>query len=107
MLYTSPDLEQGMDRICPIPRDIEVVLDCDEGPGVKGDAPELLPLADHVNDGLVPVGLEIPGLKPVGISESLFGKGTAGGSLEISFKIEGFLPIAEGNCSFYAPGSVF
>ena len=31
--------------------------------GVQRDAPELLPLADHVDDGLVPVGLEVPDLE--------------------------------------------
>jgi hypothetical protein len=34
------------------------------------------------------------------ILESFFGKGTAGGTLKVFFKIEGFLPVTEGNCSF-------
>ena len=56
-------LEEGMARICPVPVGLQVVLDGDEGLGLQGDAPEFLALADHVNDGLVPVGLEIPDLE--------------------------------------------
>jgi len=41
------------------------------------------------------------------ISESFFGKGTAGRALKVFFKIKGFLPVIESNCSFYTPGSVF
>lgn len=41
------------------------------------------------------------------ISESFLGKGTTGRALEVIFKIKGFLPVIEGNCSFYKPGSVF
>ena len=40
-------------------------------------------------------------------SESFFGKGATGRALEVFFKIKGFLPVTEGNCSFYAPGFVF
>ena len=41
------------------------------------------------------------------ISEAFLSKGTAGSTLKVFFKIEGLLPIMEGNCSFYAPGFVF
>ena len=41
------------------------------------------------------------------ISESFLGKGTAGRAFEVIFEIESFLPVIEGNCSFYTPGSVF
>jgi hypothetical protein len=43
----------------------------------------------------------------VDISEPFFGKGTAGRAFEIFFEIEGFLPVTEGDRSFYAPGFVF
>ena len=56
-------LEEGMAGICPIAIGLQVVVDGNEGPGVQGDAPELLALADDINDGLVAVGLEIPGLE--------------------------------------------
>ena len=36
-------------------------------------------------------------------SESFFCKGTAGGSFKVFFKIEGFLSVIEGNCSFHMP----
>lgn len=41
-------LEERMARISPIPSDLEVAFDGKQGPGVQGDAPELLPFADHV-----------------------------------------------------------
>jgi len=52
-------LEEGMVWICPVPARLQVILDGDEGPGVQRDAPELLPLADHVDDCLVTVEFEI------------------------------------------------
>ena len=40
------------------------------------------------------------------IFQSLFfGKGAARGALEVFFEIESFLPVVEGNCGFYVPGS--
>jgi hypothetical protein len=41
------------------------------------------------------------------ISEAFLGKGTAGRALRLFFKVEGLLPVMEGNRSFYAPGFVF
>ena len=51
--------EEGMSMICSIPGSFQVVLYGDEGVGIQGDAPEFLAFADNVNDGLIPVGLEI------------------------------------------------
>ena len=59
----AQSLEQGMIGIGPIFGGLQVFLDGEEGPGAQGDAPELLPLSDHINDGLVAVGLEIPNLE--------------------------------------------
>jgi len=56
-------LKQGLSWIGPIPGGFQVILDGKEGPGGQGDPPELFPLADNVNDGLVPVGLEITDLE--------------------------------------------
>ena len=53
-------IEEGMIGIGPIPGGLQVILDGDEGLSLQGDAPEFLALTDDVNDGLVPVGLEIP-----------------------------------------------
>jgi hypothetical protein len=53
------------------------------------------------------LGVEPRQVIVVDISESLFGKGTAGRAFEIFFEIEGFLPVTEGDGSFYAPGFVF
>jgi len=39
--------------------------------------------------------------------ESLFGKGTPGAALQVSLKIDGFLPVSESNRSFYMPGFIF
>ena len=39
--------------------------------------------------------------------ESLLGKGTPGGALKVSLKIDGFLPGSESNRSFYMPGFIF
>jgi hypothetical protein len=36
-------LEEGVVRICPVPGGLVVIPDVGEGPGVQGDAPELLP----------------------------------------------------------------
>jgi hypothetical protein len=41
------------------------------------------------------------------ILESFFGKGAAGRTLKVFFKIEGFPSVSEGNGSFYTPGFVF
>jgi len=41
------------------------------------------------------------------ISQSFLGKGTTGWALEIFFKIKGFSPVSESNCTFYRPGFVF
>ena len=60
--------EEGMAWICPVPVCLQVVLYGDEGVGVQGDAPEFLAFADHVNDGLIPVGLEILNLKAANLS---------------------------------------
>ena len=50
-------LEEGTSRICSIPGSLQVIFDGEKGFSFQGDAPEFLPLPDHVNDGLVPVGL--------------------------------------------------
>jgi len=55
--------EEGMGRICSIPGSLQIVPDGDESVGVQGDAPEFLAFADHVNDSLIPIGLEIAYLK--------------------------------------------
>ena len=55
----SQSLEKGIIWICSIPGSLQVVFDGEKGLGVQGDAAELLTLADDINDGLVPIGLEI------------------------------------------------
>lgn len=57
-------LEEGMTGICPVPGGLQVVLDGDQGFTVHGDSSKLIPLADDINDGLVPVGLRSPILRP-------------------------------------------
>ena len=52
-----------MARTCTVPRRLQIVVDGGEGVGMQGDPPELLSLAEDVDDGLVPVGLEIPDLE--------------------------------------------
>ena len=48
-----------MNRFCPIPCGLEIILDGKEGLGLEWDAPEPLPFTDDIDDSLVPVGLEI------------------------------------------------
>ena len=56
-------LEEGMAWVCAVPGGLQVVLDGEKGPGVQGDAAELLTLPDDINDGLVPIGPEIADLE--------------------------------------------
>ena len=48
-----------MNGLCSISGSLVIILDGEKGLGLERDAPESLPLADHINDCLVPVGLEI------------------------------------------------
>ena len=59
-----------MARVRPVPGGFQVVVDGKQGPGVQGDAPELLSLADHINDGLIPVSLEVSDLEVTDFSLS-------------------------------------
>jgi hypothetical protein len=52
-------LEEGMSGICSIPSSLQAILYGDEGLGLQRDSSEFLAFADHVDHGLVPVGLEI------------------------------------------------
>src|SRR5208337_1954371 len=52
-------VEYGMIRAGPITAGLQIILDGEEGPGLQRDASESLPLADNINDSLVPVGLKI------------------------------------------------
>jgi len=56
-------VEDRMIQVLPIPGSLQIVFDGKEGPAVQGDSSELLPLADDINDGLIPVGLEIANLE--------------------------------------------
>jgi len=56
-------VEDRMIRIRPVPGSLQIVFDGKQGPRVQRDSPELLSLADNINDGLIPVGLEIPDLE--------------------------------------------
>jgi hypothetical protein len=44
--------EEGMGGVGAVPGGLQVFLDGDEGPRVQGNAPELLPLADDIDDGM-------------------------------------------------------
>ena len=49
-----------MARVGTVPGALQVPFDGNESHGVQWDAPEPVALSDHVNDGLVTVGIEIP-----------------------------------------------
>ena len=61
-----------MSWICSIPGGLQVILDGEERSGFQGDSPKFMPLLDHVNNGLVTVGLEILDLEvaDLGLSQS-------------------------------------
>lgn len=59
-----------MVRVGPVPGYLQVLFDGKEGRGVQGYAPELLAFSDHVNDGLVTVGIEIPNFEAAEFSLS-------------------------------------
>ena len=52
-----------MSRICPLPGGLQIFLDRNQRIAMQRNPPELLSLADDIDDGLVPVGLEIPDLE--------------------------------------------
>ena len=57
-------IEHRMIWIGPVTTGLQIILYSDKGLRFQWDASELLALADHVDDCLVPVGLEIPNLQP-------------------------------------------
>ena len=59
----SQSVEDRMIRGRPVPGSLQIVFNGKQGPRVQGDSSELLSLADNINDGLVPVGLEIADLE--------------------------------------------
>jgi len=70
-------LEEGTVRICSVTVCLQIVLHGKKGLGLQRNSPESLPLADHIDNGLIAVGLEIFDLEAAnfGLSQSSGEKG--------------------------------
>ncbi len=57
------NLKERVSGICPITGGLVIILDGSRRVTMQGDSSEFFPLADHVHDSLVTIGLEIADLE--------------------------------------------
>ena len=82
-------LEEGMVWVLSIPTGLQVIPGGEKSLGLEGDAPEFLPLADDVDDGLVPVGLAIIDLQAANLGFSSSCSKESEENSVITFAVEG------------------
>jgi hypothetical protein len=63
-------LEEGMIRVCSVFGSLLVIFYGEKGLGLQGNPSEFLPFANNIDNGLIPIGLEIADFKITDLSFS-------------------------------------